>query len=356
MDHRALTAIFEALDQRRKGNADAVALPDADLQGAMLLRADLVDADLSRARLDHANLSGARLGRARLIGASLKSVHLDGADLTETDLTDANFDGARVRGTCFAGAILLRASFRALIGVADSLVGAKVDLKACERSGFVDREIIELFRSGAELVDLESFSEAVRRACVPRRDSIPGDLSEEQIRESESVVRKARLVRDLTVPPASRRGEEMQRLSIRSPSDGSGSIAPMRSAPLPDDLMALAGIVMPPRHREGDTVAGVTLVAEIGRGNSAAVWRAETDDGEAVAVKLFDTSLYATGLLLHAFRRGVRTMNRRPRSRRLQALLPHRRAARGRPPPPRPPRTRSRAFVIPVFDATSWRT
>lgn len=310
MDHRALTAIFEALERRRSGGMERVTLPRADLEGAVLLRADLVDADLTEVKLNYANLSGARLGKARLARASLKSAHLDAADLTEADLSGADLQGARVRGTCLAGTKLLGACIRSLVGVPDSLVGAQIDKSACDRSELDDRAIIELFRSGAEIVDLASFSEEVRRACVRSRDSVPDELSEGQILEAEARIRKSRLAHDLSIPPASTRAEGMRRLSTRAPADGSAPSALTRAAPLPDDLLALAGVVMPPEHAAGDTVLGVKLVSVLGTGNSGTVWRAETDDGEGVAVKLFDLANYSRGLSLQAFRRGLRTMNR----------------------------------------------
>ncbi|HTJ83015.1 MAG TPA: pentapeptide repeat-containing protein [Polyangiaceae bacterium] len=324
MDHRALTAIFDALERRRSGASDPISLPESDLQGALLLRADLVEANLERAKLDMGNLSGAKLGRARLGGASMRSVHLDGADLTEANLDDCVLDNARVRGACFSGATLLGASIRNWVGVPDSLAGAKIDKKACERSQLDDKAVIELFRGGVEIVDLDAFSEDVRRACVAKRDSFPDELTEAKIREAEATVRKARLEHNLTVPPASRRSQEMQRLSIRATVDAPGGAASpssnrarkvssskVKAARLPDDLLALAGVVMPPERAGGETVlGGYELVSVIGHGSSGTVWRAKSDAGEEVAVKLFDMDNHSTGLLLHAFRRGVKTMNR----------------------------------------------
>lgn len=320
MDHRALTAIFNALEGRRAGQSEPISLPGADLQGALLLRADLVEANLERARLDMGNLSGAKLGRARLQGASMKSTHLDAADLTEANLTGAVLDNARVRGTCFAGAILLGASIRNWIGAPDTLAGAKLDKAACERSGLEDRTIVDMVRGGVELVDLDAFSEEVKRACVTKRDSFPGDLTEAQIRETEATVRKARLAENLSMPPASRRADQMRRLSMRAVdgpkstgrrATGVSTSSLRKAAPLPGDLMALAGVVMPPEQGSGDVVlGGYELVSCVGSGSCASVWKAKSPSGEEVAVKLFDMALHATGLSLHAFRRGVKTMNR----------------------------------------------
>jgi uncharacterized protein YjbI with pentapeptide repeats len=311
MDHRALTAIFDALERRRAGSTDRINLPGADIEGAMLLRADLVDADLSGARMSHANLSGARLGKARLTGATLRGTFLDAADLTEADLEDANLQGARVRGACFAGARLQGADIRSLIGVPESFVGAKIDRATCDRSEIDDRTVIEMFRSGVDIVDLDAFSDAVKRACVRRRDSVPDELSEDQILDAEARVRRSRLARDLSIPPASRRAEEMRRLSTRAPSDGTAVSSLARAARLPDDLVELAGVVVtPPAHQAGDVVCGVKLVSELGTGSTGTVWRAKADDGAEVAVKIFDMSSYARGLSLHAFRRGLKAMNR----------------------------------------------
>jgi serine/threonine-protein kinase len=311
MDHRALTAIFDALERRRSGSTERIMLPGADIEGAMLLRADLVDADLAGARLSHANLSGARLGKARLTGATLRGTFLDAADLTEADLREANLQGARVRGACFAGAKLQGADIRSLIGVPESLVDAKIDKAACDRSELDDRTVVELFRSGADIVDLDAFSDAVRRACVRKRDSVPDELSEDQILEAEVRVRRSRLAHDLSIPPASRRAEGMRRLSTRAPSDGTTMSSLAKTSALPDDLVELAGVVFtPPSHQSGDVVCGVKLVSELGTGSTGTVWRAKADDGSDVAVKIFDMSSYAKGLSLHAFRRGLKAMNR----------------------------------------------
>ncbi len=313
MDHRALTAIFGALEARRSGKLDPVRMSGADLQGAHLLRADLVEAELEETKLDHATLSGARLGRARLLGASLRRAHLDAADFTEADLSEADLEGARVRGTVFSRAKLCGANLRGWAGVPDSLVGAQIDKAACDRSGLGDRAVIELFRSGAEIVDLTEFSDDVQRGCAHRSEGLDV-LTEEQILGAEAAVRKARLDVDLTIPPASRRGTEMQRLSVAAAAGAGADSAPpvslRRAAPLPDDLLMLAGVVVPPAPAEEEVVCGATLVRKLGKGTSGTVWLGRTENGGEVAVKVFDMSLHATGLLLHAFRRGVKTMNR----------------------------------------------
>jgi hypothetical protein len=65
-----------------------------------------------------------------------------------------------------------------------------------------------------------------------------------------------------------------------------------------------------PPWKPGDRVMGVTLGSVLGEGNAGTVWRAEDDDGQPFAVKLFSNRQAIVGLSLSAYQRGVSVMNR----------------------------------------------
>ncbi|MBE8519242.1 pentapeptide repeat-containing protein [Amycolatopsis sp. H6(2020)] len=96
-----------------------VRLPEANLRGALLRRADLGDhAELTGATLAGADLREARLAQATLINANLTDVVLAGADLrgarvVGADLSGAILTGADLTEATFTGAILIGADLRA---------------------------------------------------------------------------------------------------------------------------------------------------------------------------------------------------------------------------------------------------
>jgi len=72
-------------------------------------------------------------------------------------------------------------------------------------------------------------------------------------------------------------------------------------------LVASLASSRPPK--QGDLVAGATLVDIIGKGNFGTVWRARNPiTSEPCAVKVFDRDRLGLGLSLYHFRRGVRVM------------------------------------------------
>ena len=113
------------------GNLGGAELVEARLLGANLLAANLADADLSMANLNGARLRKAKLGRANLhkallaatfvnrvglaVGkaypADLGEADLTGANLSEANLTGTNLSRANLTGTNFSGAHLSGAHF-----------------------------------------------------------------------------------------------------------------------------------------------------------------------------------------------------------------------------------------------------
>lgn len=326
MDPEALRELFSALRERSKGTPQPVELTNADLRGARLLRADLVEAELSGSQLDHSNLEGAQLGRARLIAAPLCGASLNGADLTEANLQTADLSEARLEGACLAGADLRGACLARIGGQPASLSGARIDLSMCERSRLSDAEVIQWWRIGATLVDLDLFSEAVRRACrvVDGADE-QGPLERRRLIEEELTARRQRLrqaqsrprpsqrlaawtqllqppvLQSLAIQNLTREGESLVLHTPTGPASGSGG----------DDLPppSLSRPVTP-SYRAGDKLLGAYLLKQIGSGESGSVWKAELSDGQIVAVKYFDPSRATPGLGAPAFRRGVRALNR----------------------------------------------
>lgn len=103
-------------------NLEGARLAGTTLRGASLEGAQLAGADLTRAVLDGARLVEATLYAAVLVEASLAGAQLtrarfnEGADLTRANLrrvegSAALWDGARLDGADFSGAVLFRATF-----------------------------------------------------------------------------------------------------------------------------------------------------------------------------------------------------------------------------------------------------
>ncbi len=81
-------------------------LHNADLQDAILGRAQLEGANLVGAQLQRADLGDAELQRANLIGAQLHDANLSGAQLQGAFLSDAQLQGAFLGGAQLQGARL----------------------------------------------------------------------------------------------------------------------------------------------------------------------------------------------------------------------------------------------------------
>lgn len=325
MDPKALRELFSRLRERSAGNPAPIELPQADLRGAHLLRADLADAELNRARLDHSNLEGARLGKARLSEASLCGASLNGADLTEADLQNADLSEARLEGACLAGADLCGACLSRIAGQPASLSGARIDASMCERSGLSDAEIIQWWRIGVTIVDLEAFSDAVRHACrVVDDPEDRGPLEGRRLIEEELAARQERRRQSqFTLRPSGRLAAWTQLLQaplLQAPAIREVST---QSDPLVLKIPAVPGSTrgddlpppslsrpVAPTYRAGEKLLGARLIRQIGSGESGTVWLAELSDGQAVAIKYFDPSRAIPGLGAPAFRRAVRALNR----------------------------------------------
>ncbi|WP_181139245.1 pentapeptide repeat-containing protein [Streptomyces sp. Ru72] len=102
-----MTRLAEALRPREpeeEGGERGVRLRGADLAGGNLYHvrlpdADLEGTDLSRANLGFSDLRGARLDASALPGADLTGADLSGAHLARCDLSGAVLDDARLVGT-----------------------------------------------------------------------------------------------------------------------------------------------------------------------------------------------------------------------------------------------------------------
>jgi uncharacterized protein YjbI with pentapeptide repeats len=88
-------------DNLQEDKPNEVALRGADLQEAILQRAQRQRAQLPGAHLWKADLRWAQLQEATLKGADLKDAHLWGAQLQGTDLTEvANLTQDQINQTC----------------------------------------------------------------------------------------------------------------------------------------------------------------------------------------------------------------------------------------------------------------
>ncbi len=92
---------------RVRQGLEAVQLPGACLNQAMLAGAQLTRVNLSVAELNHINLERANLTMADLTWASLAGASLYGADLTNANLEGANLAGANLREATLRGTNLM---------------------------------------------------------------------------------------------------------------------------------------------------------------------------------------------------------------------------------------------------------
>jgi uncharacterized protein YjbI with pentapeptide repeats len=97
-------------------NLSTAALFRADLTGSELYGANLTDAKLNGAKLNGAKLNGAKLNGATLSGANFTSAHLSGADLTGADFFDIQLNGADLTEANLVGANLSADNGAELIG------------------------------------------------------------------------------------------------------------------------------------------------------------------------------------------------------------------------------------------------
>lgn len=308
MDPVAMQVLQHVLAARRRGKNEVVELPGMDLRGANLLRADLVESDLSGAGLDHAQLAGAKLGRSKLQGTMLAGANLAGADLTEADLRDANLKGARVEGCSLAGADLRGTSIEDVIGEPATVAGARIDKAMADRSRLRDDDVIQLWSEGVIIDDLEMFDEVVQTVCgIPGASSDAGP-SARHVAEIETEARRQRLTEDSSMPPSARVSQAVAEAAVAEAKHRDRPLS-LRSLRLVADILT-PEMLAAPSFAVGDRVMGVTLEKKIGDGNVAVVFRAKTDDGDQVAVKLFKTHMTNQGLCLPSFRRGVQVLNR----------------------------------------------
>jgi serine/threonine-protein kinase len=187
-------------------------------------------------------------------------------------------------------------------------VGAQIDRALCDNSGVSEQEVVTLLREGAKLLDPELFGPDVQRALGLGDVSSGFGPSNSLLGQLELEARRMRANEDSSIPPSSRFSGELERLSITflEPEVAALSTRGLRLFAQTVPAEALAA----PDWGPGDRVLGVILDERVGRGTAATVWRAKTDDGEDVAVKLFDAVRYQEGLTLSAYRHGVRLMNR----------------------------------------------
>jgi serine/threonine protein kinase len=306
MDPAALQVLHHVLDARRQGDPDPVSLPGADLRGAQLMRADLVGADLHGAGLDHAQLAGAKLVKADLRECMLRWADLGGADLTEADLRGADLSWARLEGASLAGADLRGADVNGVVGQPSSFTGATFDSEMAERSGLSDAAVVQLWRAGAEIEDLDNFPYVVKRACGRDAAKLSSDAGPSARRVSEAEMKAVRLHAEgeSLVPPSARVSAKVVNQVLNSlPAPSLRTQTLVASDPAPAMQAA-------PAWKAGDEVMGVTLKRLLGEGNCGQVWQAEDADGSEVVAKMFSHLRAGLGRSLSAYRRGVNVMNR----------------------------------------------
>ena len=90
-------------------------LMSANLEGAILRKADLTEANLTGARLQRADLRGADMSRAICAEADLRGADLTRAKLSVVDFRQANLGRANLTGAMMRGALLRGADLREAI-------------------------------------------------------------------------------------------------------------------------------------------------------------------------------------------------------------------------------------------------
>ena len=325
MDPAAYNTLSASLNARKQGKAVAIELLGADLSDARLPRADLVSAKLVACRLDHANLAGAKFGKADLQQTQIRWAALNGTDFTATDLRGADMSWAQVEGACFADADMRGMSVNGATGEPATIAGARIDHEMCQRSHLDDFDIIQLWRAGAIIEDIEAFSAAVRHACgaaAEEEDEAPpskmgaparklSQVGLEAHRQRQDHIRAPSEIDISVVTPNTPDVQSDGQIAIPIASPGSvrKPRMSMRSMRLVSEVLTPA-MLQAPAWKQGDVVMGVTLEELIGKGSAAFVWRGSDEDGQSLAVKLFDRQCVDRGLSLPAYRRGVQVMNR----------------------------------------------
>ena len=306
MDPAALSVLRHVLEARRRGEDEHLDLPGMDLRGAELQRADLVGARLPGAGLDGAQLAGAKLVNADLRETQLCGADLAGADLARADLRGADLSSARIEGADLSGADLRGANLAGVVGEPLALTGARVDHALLERSGLPDQVIVQLWRAGAEIDDLDAFSAAVQHACSAEAAKTKSDAGPPRRRVSEAEMQAVQLKveQDNEVPPSARVSVEVVEAvlsSMPAPSLRTQKLVASDPAPAMRET---------PDWRAKDQLMGVTLGQLLGEGNTGQVWSAVDDDGQRVAVKLISHKRAGFGMSLASYRRGVSVLNR----------------------------------------------
>ena len=132
----------------REANLGGADLRKADLRGAGLSGADLRKADLREANLGGAELRGAGLSGAGLSGAGLRGADLSGADLHMADLSGANLINAKLSSANLINANLINARLSSA-NLSGAGLGA-AGLRGADLSG-ADLHMADL--SGANLIN-----------------------------------------------------------------------------------------------------------------------------------------------------------------------------------------------------------
>jgi uncharacterized protein YjbI with pentapeptide repeats len=146
-------------------NLEGAILKKADLDGAVLRSAKLKKADLSRANLEGTNLEGADLEKAKLRYAQLDSANLAnavlaGANFSQADLDSANLVGAKGEKSNFARASLANAL----------LEGANLREAVLDESVLRNASLKRVNLQGASLVEADMEKAVCEAADFSRAD------------------------------------------------------------------------------------------------------------------------------------------------------------------------------------------
>ncbi|MFC3895631.1 pentapeptide repeat-containing protein [Lentzea rhizosphaerae] len=148
------------------GNDEYWRVPQIDLSGAALRKAELAEVDFRLAKLSGADLAGANLSQANLRGADLTGANLAGArmsmadlvaaDLTDADLSNASLFWARLAPANLNGARLVEAELRHADLRGAALLRAVLDRAAMSnaklsRAGLLGASLVAVVARNADL-------------------------------------------------------------------------------------------------------------------------------------------------------------------------------------------------------------
>jgi hypothetical protein len=158
---------------------------------AALSHTTLVGIDLSWSTLDRADFGGADLAASCLSGASLAEsdfelANLSGADLSKADIRKSDFRGTKLIGASLTGADIEGVKFtQANLCGADlsGCIGKPVDREGCIvdyvtyiRSGWTEEVLIEWYRTGAGISELNKFPESLLSRVFMSRIEIVDEI------------------------------------------------------------------------------------------------------------------------------------------------------------------------------------